>query len=54
MKEWFYKMRVPIGYGIGVINLLVGILNCIIGNVSVGLLWLVIGSYLIFDVKTYK
>ena len=48
------KYRTPIGYSIGYLNILSGLVNILLGNVAVGLFWVGIGAFLVWDVKTYK
>lgn len=52
--EWLWANRVTIGYTIGFANILSGLANILMGNVSGGLLYLGIGLFLVWDVKTYK
>lgn len=52
--EWLITNRATIGYTLGFANILSGLANILLGNVSSGLLYLGIGSVLIWDVQTYK
>jgi hypothetical protein len=54
MKELWLKYRNPIGYFIGGMNVLSGLLNILVGNVVLGLFWVSMGAFIIFDVRTYK
>ena len=48
--KWLMDNRVAIGYTIGGINVLSGLINIALGNMS-GLLWIAIGSYIIYDAR---
>lgn len=52
--EWFGRNRKTIGYTIGGLNLFAGLSYFIQGQYISGLLWLVIGSLIVFDTKEYK
>ena len=54
IKEWLWSNRSKIGYTIGVLNILSGIGYAVSGSYGLAVLWLVIGSFIIYDVKTYK
>jgi hypothetical protein len=54
VKEWLWNNRTKIGYSIGGLNVLNGIINLAIGNFGLALLWLVVGGFIIYDVKTYQ
>lgn len=54
IKQWLWDRRTGIGYTIGGANLGSGIGNILIGNVVVGVFWLAIGAFIIWDVRTYK
>lgn len=52
--NWFGRNRLVIGYTVGGLNVLSGILNILLGNVVSGVFWLVIGSAIIYDTKYFK
>lgn len=52
--EWFVRNRKPIGYTIGGLNVLSGLNYVLEGNTGMGVLWIVIGSFLIWDAYEYK
>ena len=52
--EWFGRNRKTIGYTVGGLNVVNGLLGLLFGNVFGGLLWLVIGSAIIVDAKYFK
>lgn len=54
IASWFWKHRAIIGYSIGYLNVMSGLVNIALGNVMTGLFWLGIGLFLIWDVRTYK
>jgi len=54
VKEFLYKHRVRISYFIGGANILSGLLNVLVGNVVIGLFWLSMGAFIIFDTKSYS
>jgi hypothetical protein len=54
IKGWLWSNRSKIGYTIGALNLLSGISYAVNGDYGLAVLWLVIGSFIIYDVKTYK
>ena len=47
--EWFGRNRRTIGYTVGGLNLLVALSHLIQGQYGLMLLWLVIGSMIVFD-----
>ena len=49
--EWFGRHRETIGYTVGGINLLNGI---VAGNVVNGIFWTLLGSAIIFDTRMFK
>jgi hypothetical protein len=51
---WFWKHRATIGYSIGCANVVSGLMNIALGNVAMGLFWVGIGLFIVWDVKTYK
>ena len=52
--EWFGRNRRTIGYTIGGLNLLVALSHLIQGHYGLMLLWLVIGSMIVFDTWEFK
>jgi hypothetical protein len=52
--EWFGRYRQTIGYTVGGLNVLNGILNILAGNIAGGIFWLVLGSAIILDAKVFK
>ena len=54
IKEWLWSNRSKIGYTIGALNILSGLSHAASGHYGLALLWLIIGGFIIYDVKTYK
>jgi hypothetical protein len=54
MKNWFETNRKKIGYVVGGLNLLAGLSYFSNGATGPGLLWIVIGIFLIYDTWEYK
>ena len=52
--DWFGRNRITIGYTVGGINIVSGLLNILIGNVSSGIIWLIIGAAIVYDTKYFK
>jgi hypothetical protein len=52
--ELFDRYRKPIGYTIGVLNVLTGLADVSVGHTMTGILFLIIGALIIFDTKVYK
>jgi hypothetical protein len=52
--EWFSRHRTTIGYTVGGINVLNGILSISVGDTWSGVFFIVIGSAIIFDAKVFK
>ncbi len=52
--EWFGRNRKPVGYTIGVLNLLVAVNHLLHGETGLAVLWFVIGSTILFDTYEYK
>lgn len=52
--EWFEKNRKKIGYTIGAVNVLSGLADLSAGNIMLGTIWIVIGTAILFDTKTFK
>ncbi len=53
LKNFLFQHRVKIGYFIGGGNILSGLLNVLVGNVVLGLFWISMGAFIIFDIRTY-
>jgi len=53
ITKFLLTRRKPIGYGIGIANVISGILNILVGNVIGGLFWIGIGAMIIFDVRSF-
>jgi hypothetical protein len=52
--EWFSRNRQSIGYTVGGLNVLTGIFDVAVGDISTGIFFIVIGSVIIFDAKVFK
>lgn len=52
--EWFGRNRKPIGYTIGVLNVLVAVNHLLHGETGLAVLWFVIGGTILFDTYEYK
>jgi hypothetical protein len=52
--EWFGRYRQTIGYTVGGLNVLNGILSVLAGNIVSGIFWLILGSAIILDAKVFK
>jgi hypothetical protein len=52
--EWFGRNRKPIGYTIGGLNVLAGLNHAAHGNFGLAVLWIVLGSFLIWDAHEFK
>jgi hypothetical protein len=52
--EWFGRNRQKIGYTVGGLNVLNGVLSLVAGNFWSGVIFIVLGSALIFDAKAFK
>jgi hypothetical protein len=52
--EWFGRHRQTIGYTVGGLNVLNGILSVLAGNIANGIFWLILGSAIILDAKVFK
>jgi hypothetical protein len=51
--SWLIRYRKPIGYVIGGLNLLAALNYWINGQAALALLWVVIGSFIIWDAYDY-
>lgn len=52
--EWLSRNRKPVGYTIGIANVLSGVSNIALGNVVIGAFWIGIGALIISDVRMQK
>lgn len=52
--DWCNENYVPIGFVLGTVNLISGIVDIFSGDIWWGLFWVSIGSFLIFDAKSRK
>lgn len=52
--EWFGRNRQKIGYTVGGLNVLNGVLSLVAGDFWSGVIFIVLGSALIFDAKAFK
>jgi hypothetical protein len=52
--EWFGRNRITIGYTIGGINVLNGVVSVALGDMLGGVFFIVLGSAIIFDSKVFK
>jgi hypothetical protein len=52
--EWFGRNRSMIGYVIGGINIVGGINDLLLGNIGSGTMFLVIGTLIVLDAKTFR
>jgi hypothetical protein len=51
---WFGRHRQTIGYTVGGVNVLNGILSIALGDTWTGVFFLTLGSAIIFDTKMFK
>jgi len=52
--EWFSSNRKTIGYTVGSLNVLAGVGHLLQGEITAGIVWLIIGGMIIFDTKEFK
>ena len=52
--EWFGRNRKTIGYTVGGINMLNGIISVVAGDIANGIFWIILGSAIVFDAKMFK
>jgi hypothetical protein len=52
--EWFGRNRKTIGYVIGILNLATGVNDLLLGNISNGAMFLLLGVVIALDAKMYK
>lgn len=46
---WLYRCRKPLGYTLGIANILMGMLYLYFDMAGMGILWLVIGGWILHD-----
>lgn len=51
---WFGKYRKPIGYTIGISNLIMGLAAIAVDDYMSAVFWLVLGSAIVIDTKYFK
>jgi len=52
--DWVHENWKPIGYTIGTVNIISGLGDMMTGNFWFGLLWVFVGSFIIYDARTSK
>ena len=52
--NWFRENWKVIGLFVGIINIISGLGDVATGNVWIGLFWIFIGSFIVYDVRTSK
>lgn len=52
--NWFARNRILIGYAVGTINLLNGLMFFNAGNVFSGIFWTILGAIIVLDTKEFK
>ena len=52
--EWFGRHRKSIGYVIGGVNLGSGVGHIINGDITNGIVWLILGAAIILDARMFK
>jgi hypothetical protein len=52
--EWFSRNRKTIGYTVGGLNVFAGASYLFQGQTIAGIVWLIIGSMIIFDTQEFK
>jgi hypothetical protein len=52
--EWFGRNRKTIGYTVGGLNMLNGIISVVAGDIANGIFWIILGSAIVFDAKMFK
>jgi hypothetical protein len=52
--SWFGRNRRPIGYTVGGVNLLSGLVHLFSGNILDGIFWLLIGAAILIDTREFK
>lgn len=51
--SWFKANWKPIGYTIGIINIISGVSDLVTGNMF-GAFWIAVGSFIVYDARTSK
>jgi hypothetical protein len=52
--DWFSKHRKTIGYTVGGLNLIDGIIGFAFGDYTNGILWTLVGIVILIDTKEFK
>jgi hypothetical protein len=52
--NWFGRNRKTIGYTVGGLNVVDGIVSIAFGDYTNGMLWLVVGTVILIDTKEFK
>lgn len=52
--NWFGRNRIAVGYTVGGLNILSGLVNVLVGNILSGIIWVIIGTAIVFDTKYFK
>jgi hypothetical protein len=52
--NWFGRHRKTIGYTVGWLNLLDGLLGFVFGDYTNGILWTLVGIVILIDTKEFK
>jgi hypothetical protein len=52
--NWFGRHRKTIGYTVGGLNVIDGIVSIAFGDYTNGMLWLVVGTVILIDTKEFK
>ena len=52
--NWFGRNRKTIGYTVGCLNVIDGIVSMLVGDYTNGSLWLLVGIVILIDTKEFK
>ena len=52
--NWFGRNRKTIGYTVGGLNVVDGVVSMAFGDYTNGMLWLVVGTVILIDTKEFK
>ena len=52
--NWFGRNRKTIGYTVGGLNVIDGVVSMAFGDYTNGMLWLVVGTVILIDTKEFK
>jgi hypothetical protein len=52
--KWFDDNWKPIGYTVGICNIISGLGDVMVGKFLFGFFWIAIGSFIIYDARTSK